>query len=189
MKPSWRQLRQRLDQLPLPDDILIDPDRPILWVDIDRQRLLVLDPDDHPRFHCPVSTAAAGPGQLEGSFRTPTGWHRIDEKIGSDEPPGRVFRGRRPTREICLPEDHDGESDPITTRILRLDGLEPGHNRGGECDSRARYIYLHGTPDEARIGQPVSHGCIRLTNADILILFEQVNIGDLLLIESLSGKG
>jgi UDP-N-acetylmuramate--alanine ligase len=189
MRPSWRHLRQRLDALPLPDDLSVDRGRPILWVDIERQRLLLIAADERIRFQCPVSTAAAGAGQREGSFRTPTGWHRIDQKIGQGEPPGRVFRGRRPTAEICLPQDHEGGSDPITTRILRLDGLEPGHNRGAECDSRARCIYIHGTPDEARIGQPVSRGCIRLGNADMLALFERVEAGDPLLIESTAGKG
>jgi len=94
-----------------------------------------------------------------------------------------VFRGRRATDEILLPEDYRGDEDVITTRILRLEGLQPGHNRGGDRDSRERYIYLHGTPDEERIGQPVSKGCIRLRNSDMLELFEQVRVGDALLIE------
>jgi hypothetical protein len=183
MSLQWQRLRERLDALGLPDDIGIDPRRPLLHVDIDRQRLCLLSPEDAVIGCYPVSTAANGRGQREGSFCTPTGWHRICEKIGAGEPLGRVFRGRHPTDEQVFPEQYDGDSDPITSRILRLEGLEPGHNRGGDCDSQARYIYLHGTADEARIGRPVSRGCIRLRNADILELFDRVRVGDALLIE------
>ena len=183
MSLQWQRLRQRLDALVLPDGLSPDSERPILHVDIDQQLLGLLRPDD-PVVRCyPVSTSARGRGQREGSFCTPTGWHRIAECIGAGEPVGRVFRGRRATDEILLPEDYQGDEDVITTRILRLEGLEPGHNRGGDCDSRERYIYLHGTPDEERIGQPASKGCIRLRNSDILDLFERVRTGDLLLIE------
>ncbi len=180
---QWHRLRERLDALSLPDGIAIDPRRPLLHVDIERQRLSLLSPVNGRIDEYPVSTAANGPGQLEGSFCTPTGWHRICDKIGAGEPLGRVFRGRRPTGDCVSPEQYDGENDVIASRILRLEGLEPGHNRGGNCDSRARYIYLHGTPDEARIGRPVSQGCIRLRNADIVELFDRLRVGDALLIE------
>ena len=183
MSLQWQWLRERLDALSLPDGISIDPRRPLLHVDIDQQLLSLLSPADAVVRYYPVSTAANGPGQREGSYCTPTGWHRICEKIGEGEPLGRVFRGRRPTDDCVFPEEYDGETDVITSRILRLEGLEPGHNRGGDCDSRARYIYLHGTPDEARIGRPVSQGCIRLRNADIIELFDRLQVGDLLLIE------
>ncbi|HHS96441.1 MAG TPA: L,D-transpeptidase [Chloroflexi bacterium] len=124
----------------------------------------------------PVSTAREGFGNRSGSHRTPTGLHRVGEKIGAGSPPGTVFRGRHPTGEVVSP-GHYPEQDLITTRILWLEGLEPGVNLGGEVDSRARYIYIHGTPEEALIGRPVSHGCIRMRNEDIVTLFEEVEVG------------
>ncbi len=183
MSLQWRRLRRQLDALDLPDGLSLDSERPILHVDIDQQLLAVLRPDDPVLRYYPVSTAINGRGQREGSYCTPTGWHRIAQCVGEGEPMGRVFRGRRPTDQILLSGDDHGEEDVITTRILWLEGLEPGHNRGGDCDSHARYIYLHGTPDEANIGRPVSKGCIRLRNSDMVELFEQVRVGDALLIE------
>ena len=91
-------------------------------------------------------------------------------------PPRAVFRGRRFTGEICTPELQAAEPqrDWILSRILWLCGREPGVNRLGEVDTMARYIYIHGTADEAALGTPVSHGCIRMGNADIVELFERV---------------
>ncbi len=184
MSLQWRRLRERLLALDLPPGIEApDARRPLLLVDIGQQQLSLLAPDQPITVAYPVSTAANGPGQCAGSYCTPTGWHRISEKIGAGEPLGRVFRGREPKPECVFPEEYDGESDVITSRILRLEGLEPGHNRNGDRDSRERFIYLHGTPDEARIGRPVSHGCVRLRNSDIIELFDRVEVGDALLIE------
>ncbi len=181
---TGQRLRQALEALELPPQVRLAEPPQLVHVRIDTQTLSLYAPDGRLLAEYPVSTAANGPGEREGSLCTPTGWHRISEKIGDGEPPGRVFRGRQATGACCLPVDHDGVEDVITTRILRLEGLQPGHNRGGDRDSAARYIYLHGTPDEARIGQPVSHGCIRLRNDDIVRLFGRLRVGDAVLIEA-----
>jgi len=128
----------------------------------------------------PISTALNGLGERSGSEQTPRGWHQVRARIGAGAALGTVFRGRRPTGEICTPElqaEHPNR-DWILTRILWLSGLEPGINRGRQgdvcVDSMRRYIYLHGTPDSEPMGVPLSHGCVRLRNADIAELFEQV---------------
>jgi len=127
----------------------------------------------------PVSTAARGAGEREGSEQTPRGHHAIAEKIGAGAPPGAVFVGREATGEVCTPERFraEPERDWITTRILWLDGREPGRNRDGDRDSRRRFIYIHGSPDEASLGRPASHGCIRMRDADVAWLFERVSVG------------
>ncbi|HAO33576.1 MAG TPA: L,D-transpeptidase [Candidatus Competibacter sp.] len=132
----------------------------------------------------PVSTARNGPGERRGSECTPRGWHRIRIKIGAGLPLGTVFVGRRPTGEIYGPElaARHPNRDWILTRILWLTGLELGHNRGGECDTLRRFIYIHGCPDSEPTGKPLSHGCIRMHNHDLLSLFEQVAAGDRVLI-------
>lgn len=124
----------------------------------------------------PVSTALKGAGELQGSFCTPRGRHRVEHKIGEEMPLGAVFKGRRWTGEIWSPELHAAcpQRDWILTRILWLSGCEAGRNQGGEVDSLQRYIYLHGTPDCEPMGIALSHGCVRLRNADILQLFPRV---------------
>jgi len=126
-----------------------------------------------------VSTALNGPGERHGSECTPRGRHRIRLKIGAGCPSGTVFVARRPTGEIYTPalgRQQPGR-DWILTRILWLTGAEPGFNRGGECDTLRRYIYIHGTAEEDLIGTPASHGCIRMTSCDILELFDAVSNG------------
>ena len=127
----------------------------------------------------PVSTARNGPGEILDSECTPRGRHRIAEKIGAGCPLDTVFVGRRPTGERWSPElaaAHPGR-DWILTRILWLEGLEPGFNAGGECDTKGRYIYIHGTPASTALGQPGSRGCIRMRNADLVELFDRVEVG------------
>lgn len=126
-----------------------------------------------------VSTAKNGPGQLKGSECTPTGWHRIRAKIGAGLPVNAVFKARRPTGEIYTPQlaaEFPGR-DWILSRILWLGGLEPGKNRYGNVDTTWRYIYIHGCPDELMAGEPASHGCIRMRNADVIALFDAVEAG------------
>lgn len=126
----------------------------------------------------PVSTARNGAGEAEGSFCTPRGAHRIAQKIGADAPLFAVFKARVATGEIWTPQLDAEEPgrDWILSRILWLDGLEPGRNQGGDVDSHERHIYIHGTNEEDKIGTPVSHGCIRMRNADVVTLFDQVAV-------------
>ncbi len=151
----------------------------VLVVDAERQVATLIE-NGTPAAAWPVSTARRGIGGEEGSLRTPPGWHSIRRKIGADAPQGAVFVSRQRTGERwCGETRHD---DLILTRILTLDGLEEGINRGRGCDSRSRYIYLHGTNHEDLIGRTASHGCVRLTNRDITELFERMSEGDLVLI-------
>ncbi len=132
-----------------------------------------------------VSTAKNGAGEQMGSECTPTGWHKIKAKIGADQPENSVFVGRRPTGEIYSPAlaEHNPQRDWILSRILWLTGLEAGKNRYGQVDSGWRYIYIHGCPDELMTGEPESHGCIRMKNADVIDLFQRVDAGLKVLIE------
>lgn len=133
----------------------------------------------HPGYPC--STAANGIGNLEGSYMTPPGWHTIDEKHGGGLPSGAVLKSRQPTGQVWQPGQHTPE-DLVLTRILWLTGLEPGVNHGVDAagrviDSKRRYIYIHGTNDEAKLGTPASHGCIRLSNAAAIEVFNAVDVG------------
>lgn len=125
------------------------------------------------------STSRNGPGEMQDSECTPRGWHAVHAKIGDDCVPGTVFVGRRPTGEIYCSEL--GACSPgrdwILTRILWLSGLEPGRNQGGNVDSKNRYIYIHGAPDDASMGVPGSRGCVRLRSNEIIDLFNRVAIG------------
>ncbi len=117
----------------------------------------------------PVSTSRFGLGSKEGSMRTPTGRFRIAETIGDGMPLGTVFKNRRPvkaTKKLLR------EEDLIMTRILWLDGLEARN-----ANTHGRFIYIHGTNYEENIGEPASHGCIRMRNADLVELFELVEPG------------
>jgi len=133
-----------------------------------------------------VSTAANGGGCADGSNCTPLGRHRIQVVIGMGCPPRTVFVGRRSTGERYSDElaAQHPDRDWILTRILWLQGLEPGKNRGEGVDSLRRFIYIHGTDDEANIGKPNSHGCIRMRNDEIIELSQQVQIGDVVSIEA-----
>ncbi len=151
----------------------------VLMVDVALQRLAVIERGVTVAEY-PVSTAAAGIGGAEGSNRTPPGWHRIARRIGGREPSGRAFESREPVARVWQGEVEAG--DLILTRILTLDGLEDGINRGASVDSIERYIYIHGTNHETRLGQPESHGCVRMANRDVTELFERVAEGDLVVV-------
>jgi hypothetical protein len=127
----------------------------------------------------PVSTAIRGAGERRDSEQTPRGRLAIEEKIGSGAALGTVFVGRQTTGEVCTPQRFAAEPgrDWILTRILWLGGREPGHNQGGDVDTRERTIYIHGTPDVASLGRPSSHGCIRMQSEDVVDLFDRVEIG------------
>jgi hypothetical protein len=126
-----------------------------------------------------ISTAKNGLGEQSGSYRTPRGRHRIAEKIGAGQPLYAVFKARVATGEIWSRELALGKPgcDWILTRILWLEGMEEGKNKGGTVDSHERYIYIHGTDEEHLIGTPVSHGCIRMRNEDVAELFDLVEVG------------
>lgn len=128
-----------------------------------------------------VSTAKNGSGQCQGSGCTPLGRHRIRLRIGYNCPENTVFVARRPTGEIYSRElaAKFPTRDWILTRILWLTGLESGYNRGGQFDTLRRYIYIHGCPDIAPMGIPLSHGCIRMRNCELIELFNLVTIGTL----------
>lgn len=146
-----------------------------LLVKTDIQRLIVCLTDNTTRQYS-ISTAQAGVGNTSGSYQTPLGWHVIYEKIGAGAAPLAIFRARQATGEIAT-ISHSTESthqDIITSRILWLQGLEEGHNLGGDVDSRQRYIYIHGTHEEGRIGTPASKGCIRMHNTDIIEIYDMV---------------
>jgi len=126
-----------------------------------------------------VSTALKGPGEMSGSEQTPRGAHVVRAKIGADAPENAVFVGRRFSGEIYTPalaEQYPGR-DWILSRILWLCGCEPGKNRLGNVDSMQRFIYIHGTPDTEPMGIAKSHGCIRMRNADLIVLFDQIQPG------------
>lgn len=123
-----------------------------------------------------VSTAVNGAGERNGSGCTPRGLHQIRARIGDGLPKGAVLKGRRWTGETWTPALHEEfpGRDWILSRILWLSGCEQGRNRMGEVDTFRRYIYLHGTPDCEPMAVPLSYGCIRLRNDDLLELFPRV---------------
>jgi len=144
-------------------------------VDVERQTLALLVSGRLVAGYS-VSTAAAGVGGDDASLRTPPGWHRIQARIGGGAPHGAVFESRVATGRLWRGEPD--QDDLILTRILTLEGLEEGVNRGPGHDSLARFIYIHGTNHEQALGRPESHGCVRMANADVLDLFERVEVGD-----------
>jgi UDP-N-acetylmuramate--alanine ligase len=128
-----------------------------------------------------ASTSRFGNGARENSFKTPLGIHRVKEKIGAGAPPGRIFEECRDTGIDW--DQVSGEDNLILTRILRLEGLEEGINRGAGVDSYGRFIYIHGTNREDLVGVPLSHGCLALRNKDMIRLFDIVNMGALVYID------
>ncbi len=123
-----------------------------------------------------VATAKNGPGEKQGSECTPRGKHVIRAKIGRNTAVNTVFIGRRPTGEIYQPsfKQQHPERDWILTRILWLSGKEPGVNRLGDVDTMRRYVYIHGCPDEDKMGIPSSHGCVKMRNTDVIELFDML---------------
>jgi UDP-N-acetylmuramate--alanine ligase len=163
--------------------LLSGPDGIFLFVDAAAQTLFVCNgPSITGRFA--ASTSFRGLGNRENSNKTPTGLHRIKEKIGAGAPAGRIFRDRRDTGVDWSPSLT--EDNLILTRILRLEGLEPGLNKGPGIDSYDRYIYIHGTNKEELVGTPLSHGCVCLDSDDVIRLFDSVNEGTLVFIDAAS---
>lgn len=151
-----------------------------LWVSVYWQRLVVIRGDVIEAIY-PCSTASRGVGNRDGSNQTPLGWHVIDERIGDGLPEGAVFNERKYAGRAWSAEQPT-EKDFVLSRILWLRGLEPGVNAGPGIDSHDRYIYIHGTPAEKKIGRPASLGCIRMKNKDVIELFNRAETGTPVLI-------
>ena len=156
-----------------------------VWVSVDDQTLWLLD-GGVPVWQACCATGANGAGSESGSYKTPLGWHSVAERIGDGAPWGQIFRSRNADGGVWNPGD-DVTSDMVLTRILTLNGEEPGFNQGRNADgvnvdSHDRCIYIHGTNGESRIGTPSSHGCIRMLNDDVITLFNRVPEGTPVLI-------
>jgi len=149
-------------------------------IDISSQRLLLKQAGDLVRSF-PISSSAFGEGQIENSLKTPYGKHIIKTKIGTNADKNHIFVSRQhiPQKAAIIHEPVDSKDDFITSRIMWLEGLEEGFNKGGSVDSFKRYIYIHGTHEEGLIGQKASHGCIRMFNQDVIELYDLVSEGTL----------
>jgi lipoprotein-anchoring transpeptidase ErfK/SrfK len=166
-------IQRQLAEIPEFEGDLSSTQRALVAVNVGKQVLTLYQPM-HAEISYPVSTSRYGVGSLQDSFCTPLGLHEIAEKIGAGRELGEIFISRQPQGCIYSTADAGGKKDVISSRILWLRGLQPGINQGGRCDSYRRYIYIHGTADEARIGQIASIGCIRMLNSDVVALFERV---------------
>lgn len=132
-----------------------------------------------------VSTGKNGVGEKKDSGCTPRGWHQVDSIIGLEHEINSVFVARKWTGEVYSEElaSQYPNRDWILTRIIQLNGLEPGRNQGGDVDTKERYIYIHGTPDSTELGKPGSHGCIRMNNKEVIVLGDWVTPGTLVCIQ------
>jgi lipoprotein-anchoring transpeptidase ErfK/SrfK len=158
---------------------------PRIIININKQQLDLINDNGSTIKRYSISSAKNGVGEENGSYCTPRGRHLIRAKVGAGQPLNAVFVERRPTGEIYSPElasRHPGR-DWILTRILWLSGCEPGFNRLGKVDTMRRAIYIHGSPDSAQMGEPGSHGCIRMRNRDIVELFDLAPIRTLVEIQ------
>lgn len=135
-----------------------------------RDQRMLLTKDGKPVKVYPVSTSKFGVGDGPGTNHTPLGRMEVAKKIGGNSRKGTVFKHRRPTGEVLKPNAPG--RDPIVTRIMWLKGRER-HNR----NAFRRYIYIHGTPEEWRLGQPASYGCIRMGSRDIVDLYRRIGLG------------
>ena len=151
----------------------------VLYISVKQQRMYYVV-DQEMMAEYVISTSKNGLGCARNSERTPEGLHRIVQKIGAGVPAYGIFRWRHFTGAIA--DSNVERDDLITSRILWLDGMEPGVNEGGAKDSMERGIYIHGTADEASLGRPSSHGCIRMRNSDVIQLFDHVTLGTLVVI-------
>ena len=151
---------------------------PWLLVDSSTQQLYLINSKSQSR-KFPISTSKYGMGCQQDSLKTPTGAHQIAQKIGGENEANEIFAGRVATGEKAdiLSERKSSNLDLILSRILWLRGLEENKNCGDGVDSFQRYIYIHGTHEEGLLGSPASHGCVRMSNTDIIDLYQQVSVG------------
>jgi len=177
MEEEYKRLINRCTAL------AIKPTNVALTVSIQRQEMTFWT-DGKKASVFTISTSRNPPSCVTDSLGTPTGLHVIADKVGDGEPLGTVFRFRLSLgKKYWDMEPEEQKKNLITTRIMRLRGLEEGHNAGPGRDSFDRLIYLHGTNHEEKIGTPNSAGCIEMRNPEILDLFNQTSSGTLLLIE------
>ena len=148
-------------------------------VNISEQTLTLLDEDENHLAVYPISSSKYGVGCQNGSEKTPLGLHRIKDMIGGAMPINEVFINRMPHGSLdeCKERGEDLPDDVITSRIMWLEGMQPGMNQGGYVDTYQRYIYIHGTSEEEKIGEPASIGCIRMMNKDIVEMYRKVESG------------
>jgi len=149
-----------------------------IYVAAKRQRLYLIDGDEIVKSY-PVSTAKKGIGNKSGTFQTPQGLHIIAEKVGGDLESMSIIKNKMPTgsKANVVSEPRSTDRDLITSRILHLRGLENNINAGEGCDSYSRGIFIHGTHEEGLIGTPASKGCVRMSNADVMDLFDRAEVG------------
>lgn len=159
----------------------IKPTRYLIFVSVGEQKLYLFCENALKEVFT-ISTSKVGISNKANSNGTPLGLHKIDGKIGQDAPLMTVFRGRKPCGLVADQPEEERQKNLITTRILRLRGLEDGVNLGGDVDTYSRYVYIHGTNREDLIGTPDSHGCVLMRNADIVRFFELVCDGSIVLI-------
>lgn len=154
-------------------------------INVTQQQLRLLDEEGNLLHQYPVSTSKYGTGSENGSEKTPLGLHRIKEKMGGAMPVNEVYIGRVPHGNLdeCIQSGVALPDDVIMSRIIWLEGMEPGRNQGGYVDTYQRYIYIHGTNHEESIGTPASIGCIRMRNEDVVDLYRLVEVGSEVLIE------
>ena len=147
----------------------------LLYVDIDNQNMFFLKKGTVFKVY-KISSSYYGTGSEANSLKTPLGKHEIYRKLGQNLPVNAILKGSVWNGAIAniITEEVDTDFDHVTSRILWLDGLEVGKNKGKGIDSRSRYIYIHGTAEEGLIGKPASDGCIRMYNSDVIELFELV---------------
>ncbi len=171
-KPILNDLKQRFPTHPI---------EPLIIISASEQKLYLIEHNAVTQSYA-ISTAEAGLGSRSGSNKTPLGVHRIAQKFGDQAAPGTIFKARRNTGRIAKILTQPGarsKADNVTTRIMWLAGLEEGINKGGKVDSHKRYIYIHGTDEEGRLGKPASHGCIRMSNQSVIDVFNKVPVGTL----------
>ena len=155
----------------------------IIFVSIEEQRLYHIK-DNIIINEFIISSSAYGTGNKSGSNKTPLGLHKVKHKYGNNTPINGRMIARVYTGDIATvyKDNTKSKTDDVTTRILWLEGLEQGINKGKGIDSFKRYIYIHGTSEEGRLGTPASHGCIRMRNKEVINLYNKVAIGTLVLI-------
>ncbi len=169
---EWKQSLEKLQA-----QFGLEPGEYVIIIDISEQKLRLVKDEKIVKIY-PVSTSKYGVGNKRDSNKTPPGIHRIAKKIGEGAPSGAIFESRMDTGKIAeiYNDKKEVQEDLVLTRIMWLEGLEAGVNKGNGIDSYERCIYIHGTQEEGLIGEPASHGCIRMKNDDVVELFDLVTI-------------